>query len=55
MVSVYPLLLFGGGNLTIDLFKSNFVLSLDDGWIRFMVTTKEVSASKEYNSESIRP
>ena len=45
MVSVYPLLLFGGGNLTIDLFKSNFVLSLDDGWIRFMVTTKEVSAS----------
>ena len=45
MVSVYPLLLFGGGNLTIDLFKSNFILSLDDGWIRFMVTTKEVSAS----------
>ena len=45
MVSVYPLLLFGGGNLTIDLFKSNFALSLDDGWIRFMVTTKEVSAS----------
>ena len=29
----------------MDLFKSNFVLSLDDGWIRFMVTTKEVSAS----------
>ena len=53
MVSVYPLLLFGGGNLTIDLFKSNFVLSLDDGWIRFMVTTKEVSASIIQRSKAI--
>ena len=53
MVSVYPLLLFGGGNLAIDLFKSNFVLSLDDGWIRFMVTTKEVSASIVLHNRAI--
>ncbi len=42
MVSVYPLLLFGGGSLVTDLYKSNFVLSLDDGWIRFMAATKQV-------------
>ncbi|XP_035667918.1 putative ATP-dependent RNA helicase DHX57 [Branchiostoma floridae] len=43
MVSVYPLLLFGGGNLRIDLEAGNFVISLDDGWIRFIAASHEVA------------
>ena len=42
MVSVYPLLLFGGGSISIDLDRGNFVLSVDDGWIRFMAASNEV-------------
>lgn len=41
MVSVYPLLLFGGG-ITIDLDKGDFVMSLDDGWIRFIASSHQV-------------
>ncbi|XP_019623182.1 PREDICTED: putative ATP-dependent RNA helicase DHX57 isoform X1 [Branchiostoma belcheri] len=43
MVSVYPLLLFGGGSLRIDLEAGNFVISLDDGWIRFIAASHEVA------------
>ncbi len=45
MVSVYPLLLFGGGSISIDLDKGNFVMSVDDGWIRFMASSNEVRTS----------
>ncbi|KAK3581847.1 hypothetical protein CHS0354_009735 [Potamilus streckersoni] len=43
MVSVYPLLLFAGGNISVDLHKGKFVLSVDDGWIRFMATSHQVA------------
>ncbi|KAL3874748.1 hypothetical protein ACJMK2_037719 [Sinanodonta woodiana] len=43
MVSVYPLLLFGGGNISLDLHKGNYVLSVDDGWIRFMASSHQVA------------
>ncbi|XP_013395575.1 putative ATP-dependent RNA helicase DHX57 [Lingula anatina] len=43
MVSVYPLLLFGGGYINIDLEKGNFIISLDDGWIRFVAASHEVA------------
>ena len=43
MVSVYPLLLFGGCDLSIDLDKGRFIISLDEGWIRFSVTSVQVS------------
>ena len=43
MVSVYSLLLFGGGAISIDLDRGNFLLSVDDGWIRFMVQSHDVS------------
>ncbi|XP_033106409.1 putative ATP-dependent RNA helicase DHX57 isoform X2 [Anneissia japonica] len=37
MVSVYPLLLFGGYSLNLDLVQGTFIMSLDDGWIKFQV------------------
>ncbi|XP_060083551.1 putative ATP-dependent RNA helicase DHX57 [Ylistrum balloti] len=43
MVSIYPLLLFGGGSINVDLEKGNFILSVDDGWIRFMANTHQVA------------
>ncbi|XP_022087605.1 putative ATP-dependent RNA helicase DHX57 [Acanthaster planci] len=43
MVSVYPLLLFGGCDLSINLDRGKFIISLDEGWIRFSVATVEVA------------
>lgn len=43
MVSVYPLLLFGGGQIGVDLSRGNFILSVDDGWIKFMAQSHQVS------------
>ena len=42
MVNMYPLLLFGGGSISVDLEKGNFVLTIDDGWIRFMADSTKV-------------
>ncbi|XP_060104599.1 putative ATP-dependent RNA helicase DHX57 isoform X2 [Heteronotia binoei] len=43
MVSVYPLILFGGGRVNVQLQKGEFVVSLDDGWIRFVATSHQVA------------
>ncbi|XP_042303020.1 LOW QUALITY PROTEIN: putative ATP-dependent RNA helicase DHX57 [Sceloporus undulatus] len=43
MVSVYPLILFGGGHVNVQLQKGAFVVSLDDGWIRFVATSYQVA------------
>ncbi|XP_066481425.1 putative ATP-dependent RNA helicase DHX57 [Tiliqua scincoides] len=43
MVSVYPLLLFGGGHINVQLQKGAFVISLDDGWIRFVAASHQVA------------
>ncbi|KAK7487044.1 hypothetical protein BaRGS_00021714, partial [Batillaria attramentaria] len=43
MVSVYSLLLFGGNHISIDLDRGNFVLSVDEGWIRFMASSSQVA------------
>ncbi|KAK2858882.1 hypothetical protein Q5P01_003502 [Channa striata] len=43
MVSVYPLVLFGGGQVNVELHKGEFVVSLDDGWIRFAATSHQVA------------
>ena len=48
MVSVYSLLLFGGGAISIDLDRGNFLLSVDDGWIRFMVSSHDVSTRTSF-------
>lgn len=42
MVNMYPLLLFGGGSISVDLEKGNFVLTIDDGWIRFLADSTKV-------------
>lgn len=42
MVSVYPLVLLGGGQVHVQLHKGEFVISLDDGWIRFAAASHQV-------------
>jgi len=42
MVSVYALLLFCGDSLSVNLEKGVFVISIDDGWIRFSVSMQKV-------------
>ncbi len=36
MVPVYPMILFGGSGVTVELQRGQFVLSLEDGWIKFV-------------------
>uniref|UniRef100_A0A8C0LEF3 Putative ATP-dependent RNA helicase DHX57 n=1 Tax=Canis lupus dingo TaxID=286419 RepID=A0A8C0LEF3_CANLU len=43
MVSVYPLVLFGGGQVSVQLQRGEFVVSLDDGWIRFAAASHQVA------------
>ncbi|XP_056281028.1 putative ATP-dependent RNA helicase DHX57 [Pseudoliparis swirei] len=43
MVSVYPLVLFGGGQVNMELHKGEFIISLDDGWIRFAADSHQVA------------
>ncbi|XP_049617276.1 putative ATP-dependent RNA helicase DHX57 [Syngnathus scovelli] len=43
MVSVYALVLFGGGEINVDMRKGQFVISLDDGWIRFAADSHQVA------------
>ncbi|KAJ1154417.1 hypothetical protein NDU88_007169 [Pleurodeles waltl] len=52
MVSVYPLVLFGGGQVKIELRRGEFVISLDDGWICFAAASHQVAELvKELRSE----
>ncbi|MEE6474954.1 hypothetical protein FKM82_010549 [Ascaphus truei] len=52
MVSVYPLLLFGGGQVNVELRRGEFLISLDDGWIRFAAASHQVAELvKELRSE----
>ncbi|XP_061570302.1 putative ATP-dependent RNA helicase DHX57 [Cololabis saira] len=43
MVSVYPLVLLGGGQVNVELHKGEFIISLDDGWIRFAAASHQVA------------
>ncbi|XP_051946382.1 putative ATP-dependent RNA helicase DHX57 [Xyrauchen texanus] len=43
MVSVYPMVLFGGGQVSVELQRGEFIISLDDGWIKFAATSHEVA------------
>ena len=42
MVSMYALLLFCGDSLSLNLEKGVFVISIDDGWIRFSASSHQV-------------
>ncbi|XP_028292887.1 putative ATP-dependent RNA helicase DHX57 [Gouania willdenowi] len=44
MTSVFPLLLFGGSQINVELHNGEFVLSLDDGWIQFAAPSYQVAA-----------
>ncbi|XP_058021031.1 putative ATP-dependent RNA helicase DHX57 [Ahaetulla prasina] len=43
MVSVYPLILFGGGRVNMQLQNGAYVFSLDDGWINFVAASRQVA------------
>uniref|UniRef100_A0A4W3H8A4 Putative ATP-dependent RNA helicase DHX57 n=1 Tax=Callorhinchus milii TaxID=7868 RepID=A0A4W3H8A4_CALMI len=43
MVSVYPLVLFGGGQVNVQLERGQFIISLDEGWIRFAAASHQVA------------
>lgn len=47
MVSVYPLILLGGGQVHMQLQKGEFVISLDDGWIRFVAASHQVRKRRD--------
>uniref|UniRef100_A0A672N0A8 RNA helicase n=1 Tax=Sinocyclocheilus grahami TaxID=75366 RepID=A0A672N0A8_SINGR len=42
MVCVYPMVLFGGGQVSVELQRGEFIISLDDGWIKFAAVSHEV-------------
>ena len=42
MVPVYPLLLFGGTGVHVELQRGQFVLSMEGGWIQFVCEAHEV-------------
>lgn len=48
MASVYSLLLFGGGVLNIDLEMGIFIISLDDGWIRYKAASHQVNLDTDW-------
>ncbi|XP_068681408.1 putative ATP-dependent RNA helicase DHX57 isoform X2 [Montipora foliosa] len=43
MVSMYALLLFCGDSLSLNLEKGVFVISIDDGWIRFSASSRQIA------------
>ncbi|GCC31188.1 hypothetical protein chiPu_0009645 [Chiloscyllium punctatum] len=43
MVSVYPLVLFGGGQVSVELERGQFIICLDDGWIRFAAASPQIA------------
>nr|XP_021328300.1 putative ATP-dependent RNA helicase DHX57 isoform X3 [Danio rerio] len=43
MVCVYPMVLFGGGQVNVELQRGQFIISLDDGWIKFAAASHEVA------------
>ncbi|XP_051867691.1 putative ATP-dependent RNA helicase DHX57 isoform X2 [Pristis pectinata] len=43
MVSVYPLVLFGGGQINVELRRGQFIISLDDGWIQFAAASHQIA------------
>lgn len=46
MASVYPLVLFGGGQVSTELRRGAFVISLDDGWIQFAAASHQVGNTR---------
>lgn len=42
MVCVYPMVLFGGGHVSVELQRGQFIISLDDGWVKFAAASREV-------------
>lgn len=55
MVSVYPLVLLGGGQVHMQLLRGDFVISLDDGWIRFVAASHQVRKGRGPPGRVVEP
>ena len=55
MVSMYSLLLFCGDCLSVNLEKGVFVVSIDDGWIRFSASSREVGYLVDLSGNHRKP
>ena len=53
MVPIYPMVLYGGGDgIKVQLQRGKFVLSMEDGWIKFVTESHKVAEClKEMRSE----
>ena len=45
MVPLFALALFGGGNMTLEMDRGEFLIFVDNGWLAFKVNSREVCAS----------
>ena len=43
MVPMYPLVLFGGTGVEVLMHRGQFVISLEEGWIKFITDTHQIA------------
>lgn len=43
MVPLYPMILFGGTGVEVELSRGQFVLTMEDGWIKFVASGQRVA------------
>lgn len=43
MVPLFPMILFGGTGVELELQRGNFVLNLEDGWIKFVTANHKIA------------
>ena len=43
MVPIYPMILFGGTGVDVDLQRGQFVISMEDHWIKFICDTHVIA------------
>ena len=43
MVPMYPLVLFGGTAMEVLMHRGQFVLSLEEGWMKFITDTHQIA------------
>ena len=43
MVPLFPMILFGGTGVELELQRGHFVLNLEDGWIKFVTADHKVA------------
>ena len=49
LVPIYPMILFGGFGIDVELQRGQFVLSMEDGWIKFVTFSHVFAEHTTYN------